>query len=444
MQHCDLLIKGGTILTMNPKMDVIENGFIAIKGDRIISLGKKNDFEKNSFIANQTLEAHSSLILPGLINCHTHAPMSCFRGLADDRPLNEWLNRCIFPIEARFVNRDLVYWGALLTCIEMVKTGTTTFCDGYFFASEVAKAAKEIGMRGLIGEGILDLPTPDVKNPQENIQNAQRFIEEWLGDNLITPTLFCHSIYTCSSLTLKKAKELADSHNLPLQIHLSETEKEVQESLKQFGKKPVLYLENLNLLDEHLIASHVIWVDNYEIELLNRRGVKVVHNPESNMKLASGIAPLPLFITKGLTVALGTDSCASNNNVDLFQEMGMASKLHKLITNDPTVLDAKTALMLTTVNGAKVLLRNDIGSLEEGKKGDLILIDLEKPHLVPLYNPYSQIIYSASGADVSTTIINGRIIMKDKKILTIDEDEVIKEVKKIAQKINEWSEATIF
>jgi len=438
MQTCDLLIKNGTVLTMNPEFEIIEDGQIAIQGNRIIRVGDKNDPEINSLDANETIDASHSLILPGLINCHTHAAMSCFRGMADDLTLNEWLNKYIFPAEAKFVTKEMVYWGTLLSCLEMVRSGTTTFCDGYFFESEAARAAKDIGMRGIMGEGVLDLPTPDVKDPGENILNGERFIEDWLGDELITPALFCHSIYTCSPETLKKAKAITNHHNIPFLIHLSETQEEVRESLKQFGKRPVVYLEELGVLDERLIASHVVWVDDGEIELLQKRAVKVVHNPESNMKLASGVAPVTTFLARGITVGLGTDGCASNNDLDLFREMGMAARLHKVMANDPTVLDARTALTLTTINGAKVIGRDDIGSLEQGKKADFIIIDLDKPHLVPLYNPCSHLVYAASGADVTTTIINGRVIMRDRKILTVDEQEVMREVKLIAKRVKEW------
>ena len=438
MQTCDLLITGGTILTMNPEYKVIEEGRIAIQGNRVIQVGNKDDPEINSFDAKEVIDAKNSLILPGLINCHTHAAMSCFRGMADDLTLNEWLNKYIFPAEAKFVTKEMVYFGTLLSCIEMVRSGTTTFCDGYFFESEAAQAAKDVGMRGIMGEGVLDVPTPDVTNPNNNIQVGARFIEEWLGDDLITATLFCHSIYACSSNTLKKAKAITNHHNIPFLIHLSETQEEVRESLKRFEKKPLAYLENLGILDERLVASHVIWVDDDEIDLLNRKKVKVVHNPESNMKLASGVAPVPAFLARGITVGLGTDGCASNNDLDLFREMGMAARLHKVMANDPTVLDARTALTLTTINGAKVLGRDDIGSLEQGKKADLIIINLDKPHLVPLYNPCSHLVYAASGADVTTTIINGKIIMRDKIILTVDEQEVMREVRKIAKRVKEW------
>ena len=438
MQTCDLLIKGGTILTMDPEYKVIEEGRIAIQGNRVIQVGNKDDPEINSFDAKEVIDAKNSLILPGLINCHTHAAMSCFRGMADDLTLNEWLNKYIFPAEAKFVTKEMVYFGTLLSCIEMVRSGTTTFCDGYFFESEAAQAAKDVGMRGIMGEGVLDVPTPDVTNPNNNIQVGARFIEEWLGDDLITATLFCHSIYACSSNTLKKAKAITNHHNIPFLIHLSETQEEVRESLKRFEKKPLAYLENLGILDERLVASHVIWVDDDEIDLLNRKKVKVVHNPESNMKLASGVAPVPAFLARGITVGLGTDGCASNNDLDLFREMGMAARLHKVMANDPTVLDARTALTLTTINGAKVLGRDDIGSLEQGKKADLIIINLDKPHLVPLYNPCSHLVYAASGADVTTTIINGKIIMKDRKFLTVDEEEVMREVRKIAKRVKEW------
>jgi 5-methylthioadenosine/S-adenosylhomocysteine deaminase len=423
---------------MNPEFEVIEEGEIAIQGNQIIQIGSKDDPEIKSLTAGETIDAPNSLILPGLINCHTHAAMSCFRGMADDLPLNEWLYQYIFPAEAKFVTKEMVYFGTLLSCIEMVRSGTTTFCDGYFFEAEAARAVKDIGMRGILGEGILDVPTPDVKDPRQNIRKGEKFIEDWLGDKLITPTLFCHSIYTCSPETLKKAQKITHASNLPLLIHLSETQAEVRESLQRFGKRPVTYLDNLDLLDERLITSHLIWVDKEEIELLQRGRVKVVHTPESNMKLASGVALIPAFLSRGIIVSLGTDGCASNNNLDLFLEMGMAARLHKVIFNDPTVLDARTALTLTTINAAKVLGRDDIGSLEQGKEADLIIVDLDQPHLIPLYNPYSHLVYAASGSDVKTSIINGKVIMKDRKILTVDEEETMREVRKIAKRVKEW------
>jgi 5-methylthioadenosine/S-adenosylhomocysteine deaminase len=370
--------------------------------------------------------------MPGLINSHIHAPMALFRGLADDLPLKKWLEEYIFPVEAKWVHEEFVYWGTLLAIAEMLRSGTTTFADGYFFEEQVAQAVRQSGMRSLLGQGVLDFPTPDSPSPAESLKKAEAFIEAYTDSPLIRATIFPHSVYTCSPVLLKRCKELADRHGLPMVIHVAETRSEVEEISKKYGKTPVHYMESLGILSPSLIACHCVWLTEAEMDLLARRGVKVAHNPESNMKLASGVAPVPELLARGVTVGLGTDGCASNNNLDLFQEMDSAAKLHKVHRLDPTVMPSEVVLEMATLGGAKVVgLEKEIGSLEVGKKADIIILDLNRPHLQPIYSIISHLVYSATGADVRDVIIDGKLIMQDRKLLTLDEEAVL-------HKAQEW------
>jgi 5-methylthioadenosine/S-adenosylhomocysteine deaminase len=425
----DLLIRDVSLLPLPNPSQFVPKAWLSVKGGRINALGPGDPPQIRAW---RCLNGHGGLAMPGLVNSHTHAAMALFRGLADDLPLKAWLEQYIFPAEGKWVNEEFVYWGTLLAIIEMIRSGTTTFVDGYFFGEHMARAVGQSGMRSLLGQGILDFPTPDSLSPSEALKKTEAFIEIHARSSLVRPTLFAHSVYTCSPNLLRQCRDLADRHGVPLIIHLAETKNEIEEVSRKYGKSPVNHMENLGLLSPSLIACHCVWLTEAEIDLLARRGVKVVHNPESNMKLASGVAPVPELLARGVTVGLGTDGCASNNNLDLFQEMDSAAKLHKVHRLDPTVMPSSVVLEMATLGGARVLgLEKEIGSLEVGKKADIIILDLNRPHLQPVYNIVSQLVYSAVGADVRDVIIDGKLVMHDRQLLTLDEETIL-------QKAQEW------
>lgn len=435
MQQADIIIKNGTILTMDKENTVIEDGLVCIKGDTISRMGSGDNIPVE---AEKIIDAHGGLILPGLINGHTHAAMSLFRGLADDLPLMEWLNNYIFPAESR-IDADFVFTGTLLACAEMIMSGTTTFCDMYLFENEAARAARKAQMRCLVGEVLYDFPSPNYGPVEKGLKYTESLIKKWQDDPLVSVAVEPHSLFTCSTDLLISANEIALRYEVPMVIHVAETLNEIAEVKEKYGKPPVEYLHSLGLLDSHLIADHCVHVNEQDIEKMAEYGVKVIHNPESNMKLASGIAPVTEMLTRGVTVGLGTDGCASNNNLDIFTEMDMAAKLHKIRTMDPTVLDSVTVLRMATIEGAKALGMGDItGSLEPGKKADIIILDLDKPHLTPMYNPYSHIVYSARGNDVSHSIINGQLVMENRRLLTLDIEEIMGRAREKAIKVREW------
>lgn len=426
----DLLIFNGTILTLNSNYDIIEDGIVGITNGVLKRIEARNK-DKELPKSQQVLDASGGIIMPGIINTHTHAPMTLFRGLADDLPLLTWLDKYIFPMEGK-LTFDLVYKGTLLACAEMILSGTTTFCDGYFYEDAVAHATRQAGMRGVLGQGIIDFPAPGVPDPAENIRHAERFLESWQGEtSLIIPCLFCHSVYTCTEKTLRSAHRLAEQVGVLFQIHTAETQEEVRKVKKERGVSPIQYLYRIGILERETLLVHVIWVDETDLECVKKSQASISVTTESEMKLASGIAPLPSFLAKGIKVGLGTDGCASNNNLDMFREMDTTAKLHKVVSLDPTVLDARTVLTLTTAEAAKTIgLWDQVGSLEAGKRADIIIIDTKRPHLTPIYNPYSHIVYAASGSDVRDVIIDGRIVMKDRRILTFDVEEVMRDVRR--------------
>ena len=435
MNQADILVYNGTILTMDDQNKIIPDGLLAVSDNTIHHIGRG---EKGSVSAEKELDAEGGLILPGLINSHTHAAMTLFRGLADDLPLMDWLNNYICPGEGK-MDADFVRVGSLLACAEMIMSGTTTFCDMYLFEEEVARAAKEAGMRCLIGEVLYDFPSPNYGRVENGFIYTEALIERWKEDSLINIAVEPHSTFTCGVELLVKANDLALRKGVPLIIHLAETRQELEEIDKRFGKRPAQHLKDLGLLGPHLIADHCVHVSKSDIELIADHKVSVVHDPESNMKLASGIAPVPEMIAKGITVGLGTDGCASNNNLDLFGEMDMAAKLHKAQKLDPTVMDAQTIIRMATIDGARALGFEEItGSLEVGKRADLIVIDINKPHLIPMYNPYSHIVYAANGHDVRHSIIDGRIVMEDRRLLTLDVEDIIGRSKEKSKKVREW------
>ncbi len=436
----DILISNVSLLPQPDPDRFIAKGWLAIKGGEIRAL---ETGDPPPLLAKKKIDGAGCLAMPGLVNAHLHAPMTLFRGLADDLPLKTWLKDHIFPAEGKWVSGEFVYWGTLLACAEMIRAGTTTLCDGYFFEDQAARAAVQSGMRGFAAQGILDFPTPDSPSPAEAIQRIKNFIRDFSGSLLIRPTIFAHTAYTCSPSLLKECRELADRYGVPLIIHLSESQDEVNEVLKKYGRRPVDHLENLGLLTSPLIACHCVWLTAGEMDLLARRGVRVVHNPESNMKLSSGVAPVPDLLARGVTVGLGTDGCASNNNLDLFQEMDSAAKLHKVHRLDPTAMPSRTVLEMATLGGARVLgMEREIGSLEAGKKADVILLELNRPHLQPLYNPVSHLVYAATGADVRDVIIDGKMVMENRRLLTLDEEEILEHAKEWGRRINPKSQTS--
>jgi 5-methylthioadenosine/S-adenosylhomocysteine deaminase len=432
----DLLISGDFVLTFNEGKEILEKGAVAVTGDGIVAVGETSRLAEE-IEAKEVLDASGCLVMPGLINLHTHAAMSCFRGLADDLPLQEWLHEHIFPAEAAYVSEENVYWATLLAVVEMIKSGTTTFCDGYFYEDGAARAVAASGIRAVLGQGVVDFPAPGVPDPRINLKAAEAFVFRWQGkSSRLMPSIFCHSPFTCSPATLIGAKDICREHEVLYQIHLAETRTELEETLQRYGHRPVHHLANLGLLDAQTICHHAVIINDEEIELLAHSGVGVSHNPESNMKLASGVAPLPKMLTAGVKVGLGTDGCASNNNLDIFQEMDTAAKLHKVHQGDPALSSALQVAAMATKGGAAALgMTQVLGSLEPGKKADLIVIDLNQPHLTPMYEPCSHLVYAARGADVRDVVIDGSIIMRERRLLDVDEQEVMAKVRELAEGI---------
>ena len=430
----DLLIHNAMVLTLNDSDDIFNPGVVAVSDDEIIWVGPEDSWPAR-FEPREQLDMAGGLVMPGLINAHTHAAMTCFRGLADDLPLSVWLNEHIFPAEKK-ISGEIVYQGTLLACAEMILGGTTTFCDMYLFEDQVARAAHETGIRALVGEVLYDFPSPNYGPPEQGLAFTKDLIRAWENDPLVSVAVEPHAVYTCSPDLLRACNEVAEEYQVPMIIHLSESEDEVAQVKERYSTSPVMHLEKLGLLTPHLIADHCVVLDDEEIDLLAERGVRVVHNPESNMKLASGVAPAVELLARGVTMGLGTDGCASNNNLDMFGEMDTAAKLHKVYRLDPTVMGARTVVQLAVRGGSKVLgLENQVGCLEPGKKADIIGLDLNRPHLTPLYNIYSHLVYAASAADVTLNIINGRVVMRNRELLTLDVERVMADVRAIAKRI---------
>ncbi|MBW2052075.1 MAG: amidohydrolase [Deltaproteobacteria bacterium] len=435
-QKLDILIKDGLILTLEPEAAPIARGYVAISGGIIIGVGSMSDL-KEEVRAKKTISADASLVMPGLVNAHTHSPMTVFRGLADDLPLDTWLNEHIFPAEAAHVNEELVYWGTKLAAAEMLLSGTTCVVDGYFLEDHAARAFHEAGLRAVLGQGVIDFPAPGVPDPSKNVAAAREFIERWQGvSDLLTPSVFCHSPYTCSSSTLVSSKELARETGVFLQIHLAETVNEVQQMKSENGLTPTRYLDSLGLLDESTLAVHCIHLDDEEMDLLAERNVPIVVCPESNMKLASGLARLPDMLQRGMRVALGTDGAASNNDLNLFGEIRSAALMHKAASKDPTTLPAAQILMAAVSGGARALnLAGQTGTLTTGCEADIILLDLNHPNLKPMYNPFSHLVYAVSGHEVSTVLVGGKILVENGRLSTMNLDEIMERVRKIAKRV---------
>jgi len=428
----DLLIDNGLVLTLDDQDRRFNPGAVGISGDSIAWVGPRDAIPRTD--SRKTMDARGGIVMPGLINLHTHAAMTLFRGLADDLPLMTWLEEHIFPAEAG-LDAERVYWGALLACAEMIRSGTTCFCDMYLYTEAVARAARDSGMRAVVGEVLYDFPSPNYGPIEAGFAYTENLIETWRDDPLVSIAVEPHSPYLCAPDLLTRAAALAGDQGIPMVIHLAETQSEVARIEEKFGCTPVGHLDNLGVLTDYLIAPHCVVLSNGDRDLLASHGTKVAHNPHSNMKLASGVAPIPELLAAGVCVGLGTDGCASNNNLDLFAEMDTAAKLHKVHRLDPIAMDAPATLGMATRQGARALGLNT-GSLAVDKRADLIIVDTAQPHLTPMYNPVSHLVYAAGGHDVTTTIVNGRVLMEDRRLTTIDEGEVMARVNEIARQLS--------
>jgi 5-methylthioadenosine/S-adenosylhomocysteine deaminase len=409
------------VVTMDAQRRVIENGAIAVTGDHIVAVGPRAQIDKD-YQAKQRVDRPDAILTPGLINTHTHAAMSLFRGVADDMKLQDWLEKFIFPAEARNVDREFVRWGTRLAAIEMALGGTTTYTDMYYFEETVAEATKEVGLRGVLGQTVIGFPAPDYKTPAETLVGTEKFFKMFANDPLIVPAVAPHAIYTVPDDVLKSCRALANRYAKPLVIHLSETKHENEESLAKRGKTPTAALESLGVLNGLTVAAHGVWLDDADMKILKARDTGLSHCPSSNMKLASGVAPVVKILSLGIAMGLGTDGVAgSNNDHDMMEEMDLAAKLQKVTTFDPQALPAETAFAMATITGARALhMDSMIGSIEKGKRADVIMIRLDKPHAVPIYNVYSQLAYALKASDVADVMVNGRVIVRDKKMMTID------------------------
>jgi 5-methylthioadenosine/S-adenosylhomocysteine deaminase len=430
-----LIVSGGTVVTMDRAGRVLSPGALAIDGRDIVGIDTPGAIGAK-FSARDTVDATSQVVLPGLVNTHTHAPMVLYRGMADDLALKEWLEKYLFPAEAKTVTAEFVRAGTRLAALEMIQSGTTTYADMYYFEEEIARVTKEAGLRGVLGETIIQFPSPDAKTPADAVARAERFIEEFAADDLIVPALAPHSMYTLDAPTLKAVRAAADRLRAPVLIHLAETKEEVATARTRHKATPIEYLESIGFWGPRTLAAHGVWLSAADMALLARRHVGVAHNPESNMKLASGAANVVAMRRAGMIVGLGTDGAASNNDLDMFEAMRQASFLAKLHTMDPRALPARTTLEMATIEGARALgMDAEIGSLEPGKRADLIAVSMTAARQTPMYDPLSHLVYVTRGDDVKTTIVNGRVLMRDRKMLTLDEAEVLREARTMAERV---------
>lgn len=428
-----LMIINGTILTMNKNKEIIENGAVAIQDNNIVDIGSTS-YIKSKYKSKKTLDAQKNLVMPGLINGHTHAAMVLLRGYAEDLSLKNWLNNYIWPAENKFMTAENVYWSTLLACLEMIKGGTTTFVDMYLHEDKVAQAVEKVGIRAILGH----------RSCGSNLLQAQKelktFIEKWKNHPLITPAVSTHSPYICEKTELLMAKEISDIYKVPLLMHVSESKQEIKKSLEKFKLTPIEYLNSIGFLSNRFIGAHLIYVTDNEIELIKKNDVGAIHCATSNMKLASGIAPVDKFINKHVLVGLGTDGAASNNSLDMITEMKIASLAQKVIRLNPKILPAYKMVELATIGGAKAIhMDKQIGSLEKNKRADIIIVSMDKIHQTPVYNPVSQLVFSSKSSDVKTVIINGKILMHNYKLLLkINENEIKSIVNKIKKKISDF------
>ena len=434
-ERVDLLILGGTLVTMDAARRVIDDGGIAVRNGRIVGIGPRTEIER-SFSARNRLNANGKIVTPGLINGHTHIPMVLFRGLADDLDLQEWLTKYIFPAEAKNVTEEFVRAGTRLGLAEMIRGGTTTYCDMYYFEDAVADETSKAGVRGVLGETLIDFPVADNKTNAEGMAYVEKFVSRWKGNDLIIPAIAPHAPYTVSEDHLKAVKAFSDRTGAPIVTHISETKREVDDSVKVKGASPVAYLDRIGFLNDRVIAAHMVWPQGTDINILKQRGVGVIHNPQSNMKLASGVAPVPRMMNEGVLLGLGTDGAASNNDLNMWEEMDTVAKLHKVFSGDPKVISAQQAFELATIRGAAALhLEKEIGSLETGKRADVVILERDSLNQIPLYNIYSDLVYATKGSDVETVVINGRVVMQNRKLLTLNEVTIKRDARMFREKI---------
>jgi 5-methylthioadenosine/S-adenosylhomocysteine deaminase len=432
----DIIVTNGLILTINKEGTIINNGAIVIDKEKIIVVGDSEEILQK-YTSKQIIDAQGKIVMPGFVNAHTHLAMTVFRGIADDITLSDWLHKYIFPAEAKYVTPKMVEIGSKLAMIEMIQGGTTCFNDMYYYEDEVAKAAIDIGMRGIVAEGLIDFPVPNSPTPQDGINYTKMLIAKYKDNPLVSVGIAVHAPYTCSDDLIVTAKDFADKYNVNYHIHVAETKWEVDEIKEAHKLSPVEYLDSLGVLSKNVIAAHSVWLTPEDIEKYEKNRVGVAHNPVCNMKISSGVAPIPELLTSKVKVGLGTDGAASNNNLSMVQEMNTMSMLHKFTKMDPTVISAEDIVRIATIGSATVIGKDDeIGSLEIGKKADIILIDTSFPNMTPFYNPYAAIVYSMLGNEVSDVIINGEIIMRNNKILTIDEETIKKQVTEMAKSID--------
>ena len=424
-----LIVANGIVITVDGTRRVLNPGSVAINGTQIVAVDTPAAIAAR-YRSADTIDATGKVVMPGLINTHTHAAMVMFRGLGNDLNLMDWLQKYIFPAEAKTVSPEFVRVGTRLALLEMIQSGTTTFADMYYFEEEVAKVTKAAGMRGVLGQTVIEFPVADAKTPAEALARTEAFAKQYEHDELITPSIAPHSVYTLDAKTLTAVSELAKRLMIPIQIHLAETQAESGLSQERHHMRPVATLESLNFWAPTTLAAHGVWINDDEIALLDRRGVGVANNPESNMKLASGTAPVMKYRKAGVNVGIGTDGAASNNDLDMFEAMRQTAFQQKLVSMDPTAISAAEALEMATLGGARALGRGQhLGSLEPGKLADLIIVGMSKARQQPLFEPMSQIVYASRGDDVETTIVNGKVLMRDRKVLTLDEAAVLRDAR---------------
>ena len=431
----DLLITGGAVVPMaGPN---IERGSVAIDDGVIVDVGASSEID-GRYDAKTVIRAGGMAVVPGFVNAHTHAPMVLFRGIADDRDLMDWLTNYIFPAEAKNVDAEFVKWGMRLAAAEMIRSGTTTFCDMYYFEKDIAREAKAAGLRGVLGNTLIDFPAPDNKTWDAMIAYIRGFAKEWKGDRLITPAMSPHAPYTVSTDHLKQVRALATELGIPILIHVSETKDELRQVAERYnGMTPGAYLDSIGFLGDDVVAAHGVWLTADELKTFAARKTGVAHCPESNTMLASGVAPVVDMVRAGMEVGLGTDGPAgSNNNLDMVEEMASAARLQKVTRNDPKAISAREVLRLATIGGAQVLgLADKIGTLEKGKRADVVIVNLHSAKVQPVYSVESAIVYAASGNSVVTTIVDGKILMRRGELLTVDEDAAIAKAEEYRKKI---------